>query len=206
MTTVLLLAGLWLGRFTGALGSNELSATAEELLALPAQMQQTLDGCVADEAHLKATAHELAACNSCLFIGRGAGFPLAAEGALKLKEISYIHAEAYPAGELKHGPIALLSAGVPLFAMALRSRTYEKVISNVQEVRARDAKVIAIATEGDEGIRRHADDIFYVPAASEALAALLAVVPLQLIAYHAALALHRDVDQPRNLAKSVTVE
>src|SRR5262249_53402062 len=147
-----------------------------------------------------------AACNSCMFIGRGAGFPLAAEGALKLKEISYVHAEAYPAGELKHGPIALLEPRVPLFAMALASRTYEKLNSNVQEVRARDAHGIAIATEGDRGVRRHADDVFYVPAASEALSALLAIVPLQLISYYAALARGCDVDQPRNLAKSVTVE
>ncbi len=205
-TAVLTLAGLWLGRFTGALDSDELRATAEELLELPAKMQHTLDACAADEAHLKATARELAACHSCMFIGRGAGFPLAAEGALKLKEISYVHAEAYPAGELKHGPIALLEPRVPLFAMALASQTYEKLISNVQEVRARDAHVIAVATAGDEGIRRHADDVFYVPAASEALSALLAIVPLQLISYSVALARGCDVDQPRNLAKSVTVE
>ncbi len=134
-------------------------------------MQRTLEMCQTDEAHLRTVAEQIAGCDSCMFIGRGAGYPLAAEGALKLKEISYVHAEAYAAGELKHGPIALLDPRVPLFAMALHSRTYDKLISNVQEVRARDARVIAVATEGDEGIRRHADEVFYVPDASEALSA-----------------------------------
>ncbi|HEX6817930.1 MAG TPA: glutamine--fructose-6-phosphate transaminase (isomerizing), partial [Ktedonobacterales bacterium] len=204
--TVLTLAALWLGRFTGALHPMDSSATAAELLALPGKMQRTLEMCQAEEAHLRAVAEQIAACNSCMFIGRGAGFPLAAEGALKLKEISYVHAEAYAAGELKHGPIALLDPRVPLFAMALRSRTYDKLISNVQEVRARDARVIVVATEGDEGIRRHADEVFYVPDASEALSGLLGIVPLQLLSYYVALARGCDVDQPRNLAKSVTVE
>ncbi|MGH2514652.1 MAG: SIS domain-containing protein, partial [Ktedonobacterales bacterium] len=143
---------------------------------------------------------------SCMFIGRGANFPLALEGALKLKEISYVHAEAYPAGELKHGPIALLDAHVPLVAMATASRTYEKVVSNIQEVRARDAKVIVVATEGDTAIQRHADEVLSVPSAPELLSPLLAILPLQMLAYRVALARGCDIDQPRNLAKSVTVE
>lgn len=141
-----------------------------------------------------------------MFIGRQAGHPLALEGALKLKEISYVHAEAYPAGELKHGPIALLDPAVPLVAMATASRTYDKVISNVQEVRARDARVIAIATEGDANIARHANHVFYVPETMELFAPLLAIVPLQVLAYKVALARGCNIDQPRNLAKSVTVE
>jgi glucosamine--fructose-6-phosphate aminotransferase (isomerizing) len=206
MATVLTLAGLWLGRHSGALHPPELHCILAEMQTLPAKMQRTLEACAGDEAHLKATAAWLATRSSCMFVGRGAGYPLAAEGALKLKEISYVHAEAYPAGELKHGPIALLDPDVPLFAVALASRTYEKLMSNVQEVRARDARVVAVATAGDEQIRRHADDVFYVPEAPEALAPLLAIVPLQLLSYYVALARHCDVDQPRNLAKSVTVE
>jgi glucosamine--fructose-6-phosphate aminotransferase (isomerizing) len=205
-TTVLTLVGLWLGRRSGALIRDELQETLTDLRALPAKMQRTLDAARADEAHYLATAAWLAGCENCMFIGRGAGYPVAAEGALKLKEISYVHAEAYPAGELKHGPIALLDPQTPLVAIATRSRTYEKVISNVEEVRAREARVLAIATEGDAEIARHADDVYYVPDAPEALAPLLAIIPLQLISYHVAIARGTDVDQPRNLAKSVTVE
>ena len=120
--------------------------------------------------------------------------------------MSYIHAEGYPAGELKHGPIALLDPETPLLAIATASRTYDKVISNIQEVRARDARVVAVATEGDTAIAQHAHDVFYVPLAHELLAPLLQVIPLQLFAYHAAVARECSIDQPRNLAKSVTVE
>jgi glucosamine--fructose-6-phosphate aminotransferase (isomerizing) len=151
-------------------------------------------------------AKRMAHCSSMMFIGRGVGYPTALEGALKLKEISYIHAEGLPAGELKHGSIALLDPDTPLIAVATASHVYEKVVSNMQEVRARDARVIVVATEGDESIRRHADDVLYVPATMEALSPLLAIIPLQLFAYHAAVARGCNVDQPRNLAKSVTVE
>jgi glucosamine--fructose-6-phosphate aminotransferase (isomerizing) len=144
--------------------------------------------------------------SSIMFIGRGVGFPTALEGALKLKEISYIHAEGLPAGELKHGSIALLDPDTPLIAIATASHVYEKVVSNMQEVRARDARVVVVATEGDESIRKHADDVLYVPATMEELSPLLAILPLQLFAYHAAVARGCNVDQPRNLAKSVTVE
>jgi glucosamine--fructose-6-phosphate aminotransferase (isomerizing) len=141
-----------------------------------------------------------------MFVGRGASYPAALEGALKLKEISYVHAEGYPAGELKHGPISLLDAECPLVAVATRSAVYDKLISNVMEGRARDAKVIAVATEGDEQIERFADDVCWVPDTHELLSPILAIIPLQLFAYHTAVARGTDVDQPRNLAKSVTVE
>ena len=206
MTSVLYLLALWLGERASTLSEAEARSIEESLLALPGQMRQVLDTVAESEATLDAMAKLLAESQSCMFIGRQAGHPLALEGALKLKEISYVHAEAYPAGELKHGPIALLDPTVPLVAMATASRSYDKVISNVQEVRARDARVIAIATEGDANIARHADHVFYVPTAPELLAPLLAIVPLQLLAYHVALARGCNIDQPRNLAKSVTVE
>jgi len=144
--------------------------------------------------------------SSIMFIGRGVGYPTALEGALKLKEISYIHAEGFPAGELKHGSIALLDPETPLVAIATESHVYEKVVSNIQEVRARDAYVIVVATEGDMKIRAHANDVFYVPSTLEDFTPILASVPLQLFAYHVAVARGCNVDQPRNLAKSVTVE
>ncbi len=209
MATVLYLTSLWLGERGGHLAPAELQESLAALRALPAQMERVLELMAADEiagGTMERVTRRLAACNSCMFIGRGAGYPLAREGSLKLKEISYVHAEAYPAGELKHGPIALLDPAVPLIACATASRTYEKVISNIQEVRARDAAVIAVATEGDESIRRHADEVFYVPATHEIFAPVLAIVPLQLLSYHVALARGCNVDQPRNLAKSVTVE
>ncbi len=197
---------LWLAERSGTLAGAEVRLLLEALLALPAQMQQVVEAFAGADSPVPAVAGRLAASQSCMFIGRGAGYPLALEGALKLKEISYVHAEGYPAGELKHGPIALLDAQVPLVAIATSSHTYDKVVSNIQEVRARDARVLAVATAGDENIRRHADDIFYVPDAPELLAPLLGVIPLQLLAYHVALARGCDIDQPRNLAKSVTVE
>jgi glucosamine--fructose-6-phosphate aminotransferase (isomerizing) len=141
-----------------------------------------------------------------MYVGRGYSYPTALEGALKLKEVSYIHAEGYAAGELKHGPISLLDAECPLVAVATRSSVYDKLISNVMEGRARDAKVIAVATEGDPQIERFADEILWVPDTDEMLSPVLAIVPLQLFAYHTAVARGTDVDQPRNLAKSVTVE
>jgi glucosamine--fructose-6-phosphate aminotransferase (isomerizing) len=143
---------------------------------------------------------------SCFFFGRGYGFPAALEGALKLKEVSYLHAEGYAAGELKHGPIAMLDPDIPVIAIATESPTLEKVVSNIQEVRARQAPVIAVASEGDPRTAEHVDQVIYVPRAHEALTPILAVIPLQLLSYHVAVARGCDVDQPRNLAKSVTVE
>ena len=141
-----------------------------------------------------------------LFLGRGYNYPTALEGALKLKEISYIHAEGMPAAEMKHGPIALINDGMPAVFIANRGRQYEKVMSNIQESRSRGAQVIAIATEGDQDIRDIADEVMYVPECPECLSPMLTVVPLQLMAYYAAVARGHDVDKPRNLAKSVTVE
>ena len=141
-----------------------------------------------------------------MFVGRGLTYPAALEGALKLKEVSYVHAEGYAAGELKHGPISLLDAECPLVAVATRSPVYDKLMSNVMEGRARDARVIAVATEGDPQIERFADDVCWVPETHEMLGPVLAIIPLQLFAYHVAVARGTDVDQPRNLAKSVTVE
>ena len=142
---------------------------------------------------------------SSLFLGRGVGVPVAMEGALKLKEISYIHAEAYPAGEMKHGPIALITPEVPVVVVATQGHTYEKVVSNMQEVRARGARVIAIATHGDDDIRAHAEHVLYVPRTSEDISAIPATIPMQLLSYHIAKMRGCNVDQPRNLAKSVTV-
>ncbi|HEY7779191.1 MAG TPA: glutamine--fructose-6-phosphate transaminase (isomerizing) [Ktedonobacterales bacterium] len=205
-TTILYLLGLYLGRHRGTLVADELPRTLAALQAVPNQMARILDRADSGEDNIASVARRLATCHSFMFIGRGISYPIALEGALKLKEISYIHAEGYPAGELKHGPIALLDPDTPLLAVAPTSRTYDKVISNIQEVRARDARVVAVATEGDTNIHRHADDVFFVPEAPEMLSPLLTVVPLQLLAYHAAVARGCNVDQPRNLAKSVTVE
>ena len=227
--TVLYLLGLYLALQRGRMTSEEVGEILAALEHIPNQVQQVLSGAASpdDQKDLIPTGNALRAsathssgrissieplakrmshCGSMMFIGRGVGFPTALEGALKLKEISYIHAEGLPAGELKHGSIALLDPDTPLIAVATASHVYEKVVSNMQEVRARDARVIVVATEGDESIRRHADDVLYVPATIEALSPLLAIIPLQLFAYHAAVARGCNVDQPRNLAKSVTVE
>jgi glucosamine--fructose-6-phosphate aminotransferase (isomerizing) len=156
--------------------------------------------------HIKAIAKRFAHHSDFLFLGRLSLFPLALEGALKLKEISYIHAEGYPAAEMKHGPIALIDSGMPVVFVATKNSQYEKVLSNIAEVRSRGGHVIAVATEGDDHIRTVAEDVFYVPDVTEMLQPLVTVVPLQLLAYHAAVMRGKDVDKPRNLAKSVTVE
>ena len=201
VTTLVVLAAA-IAKARGALDAGQEVELGRALRALPEAAARTLDlsSGVADVARRYVNSRGF------MFIGRGYGLPGALEGALKLKEISYIHAEGYAAGELKHGPISLLDAECPLVAIATRSGTYEKLISNVMEGRARDAKVIAVATEGDSSIERFADDVLWVPDTHEALSPVLAVIPLQLFAYHTAVARGTDVDQPRNLAKSVTVE
>jgi glucosamine--fructose-6-phosphate aminotransferase (isomerizing) len=141
-----------------------------------------------------------------LFLGRGFNYPVALEGALKLKEISYIHAEGLPAAEMKHGPIALIADGMPAVFIATAGPQYDKIMGNIAEVRARGGRIIAVATEGDQNITQHADNLITIPDAPEFLQPMLAVVPLQLLAYHAAVLRGQDVDKPRNLAKSVTVE
>ena len=158
------------------------------------------------DEHVREIAHSYMHASDFLFLGRGIMVPIALEGALKLKEISYIHAEGYAAGEMKHGPIALIDEKMPVVVIATKSPIYDKVISNLEQVRARDGMVIAIASEGDEAIAEKANDVIYVPDLGEYLTAVLATVPLQLLAYHVAMLKGTDVDQPRNLAKSVTVE
>ncbi|MHB8596415.1 MAG: glutamine--fructose-6-phosphate transaminase (isomerizing) [Ktedonobacteraceae bacterium] len=204
--TVLLLLGLYLGKMRGRMAEEEIRPILTSLECIPGQVQQILDKAASPDDLIALLAKRMVHISSMMFIGRGVGYPIALEGALKLKEISYIHAEGLPAGELKHGSIALLDTKTPLIAIATSSHVYEKVVSNIQEVRARDAYVIAVATEGDKGIRQHANDVLSVPATLELLSPLLAIIPLQLFAYHAAVARGCDVDQPRNLAKSVTVE
>jgi glucosamine--fructose-6-phosphate aminotransferase (isomerizing) len=200
-TLVVLAAGIAAMRGT-LTPETELEVTAA-LRALPGAAARVLDD---NAPKSKALARRYVNSRGFMFVGRGATYPAALEGALKLKEISYVHAEGYPAGELKHGPISLLDAECPLVAVATRSAVYDKLISNVMEGRARDAKVIAVATEGDGQIERFADDVAWVPDTHELLSPVLAIIPLQLFAYHVAVARGTDVDQPRNLAKSVTVE
>jgi glucosamine--fructose-6-phosphate aminotransferase (isomerizing) len=199
---LLALMAMHVGTKRGAASAAEIEPILAALRRVPRQMEELLRR----EECVKAVAVRYAHYRSMFFLGRHAGYPLALEGALKLKEISYIHAEGYAAGELKHGPIAMLDSELPVVALATAGKTYEKVISNIQETRARGARILALATDGDEGIKAHCDDLIYVPATHEMLMPLLAVLPLQLFAYHIAVALGRDVDQPRNLAKSVTVE
>ena len=200
-TLVVLAAGI--ARLRGTLDDATEAALVAGLRNLPAAAARAIE---LNEPGAPDLARRYVNSRGFMFVGRGATYPAALEGALKLKEISYVHAEGYPAGELKHGPISLLDAECPLVAVATRSSTYDKLISNVMEGRARDAKVIAVATEGDEHIGRIADDVCWVPDTDETLSPVLAIIPLQLFAYHVALARGTDVDQPRNLAKSVTVE
>ena len=172
------------------------------LRALPDAAQKAIDRA----PQIEEVARRYADAAGFMYIGRAFGYPAALEGALKIKEISYLHAEGYAAGELKHGPISLLDPSVPLVAVATRAATYEKLISNLMEGKARDARVIAVATDGDKQIEQLATDVLWVPETLEPLGTILAVIPLQLFAYYVAVARGRDVDQPRNLAKSVTVE
>ena len=199
---VLELIALHMARLRGTLTTRQLRSFGLALRELPAQAAETLK--LAPQ--VKKLARRWSAVRDVMFIGRALGYPIALEGALKLKELSYVHAEGYAAGELKHGPIALLDPETPLVAIATRSATYEKVISNVAEVRAREAPVVAVATVGDEEIARYAQDVLYVPETLEEMAPVIAILPLQLLAYEMAVARGADVDQPRNLAKSVTVE
>ena len=201
VTTLVVLAAA-IAKVRGALGEEQELELGAALRRLPDDAARALKAA----GGARDLARRYVNSRGFMFVGRGYGFPAALEGALKLKEVSYVHAEGYAAGELKHGPISLLDAECPLVAVATRSRVYEKVISNVMEGRARDARVIAVATEGDPQIERFADDVCWVPETHEALAPVLAVIPLQLLAYEVAVARGTDVDQPRNLAKSVTVE
>jgi glucosamine--fructose-6-phosphate aminotransferase (isomerizing) len=202
VTTLVILAAA-IAKARGSLRDADELALGHALRALPAAAARALAAAAVTTPDL---ARRYVNSRGFMFVGRGATYPVALEGALKLKEVSYVHAEGYAAGELKHGPISLLDAECPLVAVATRSSVYDKLISNVMEGRARDARVIAVATEGDEAIEHYADDICRVPDTHETLSPVLAIIPLQLFAYHIAVARGTDVDQPRNLAKSVTVE
>jgi glutamine---fructose-6-phosphate transaminase (isomerizing) len=196
------LVALYLAQVRGAMFPVEIIDIVNRMRELPGQVRRTLG--LAEQ--ILGIAEELLDASDVLFIGRHTGYPAALEGALKLKELSYVHAEGYPAGELKHGPIALVEEGVPIVAVATECHVYPKVLSNIQEVRARGARVIAVASEGDEEIARHANDVLYVPRVPELFAPVVVTPPLQMLAYHIAKLRGCDVDQPRNLAKSVTVE
>jgi len=173
-----------------------------ELETIPSKIESVLK---TDEL-IKTLANKYKDAKNFLFLGRGYGFPVALEGALKLKEISYIHAEGYPAAEMKHGPIALIDEEMPVVVIATRHSNYEKVVSNIQEVKARKGKIIVVATEGDEELQHMADHVIYIPECEEIMLPLMATIPLQLLSYHIAVLRNCNVDQPRNLAKSVTVE
>ena len=196
------LLALYLAQVRGTMFPIEISNHLREMEGLPQLVERTLS---LDE-QVKELASRFYEARDILFIGRHTGFPAALEGALKLKEISYLHAEGYAAGELKHGPIALIEPGVPVVAVATECHIYPKMLSNIQEVKARGAEVIAVATEGDKEIQNLADHVVYVPRTHELLSPVVVTVPLQLFAYHIAKLRGADVDQPRNLAKSVTVE
>jgi glucosamine--fructose-6-phosphate aminotransferase (isomerizing) len=193
---------LRLGRLRGTLTVERSRALLDSLARVPHLMENAL----AMSGRLDEAAKWLSRAPNMLYLGRGINYPIALEGALKMKEISYIHAEGYPAGEMKHGPIALLEEGTPVVVVATNIHVYDKIVSNIQETRARGAHVIAIATDGNEDIQHHADDVIYVPRTPNFLQASLAVIPLQLLAYRIARLRGLNVDQPRNLAKTVTVE
>jgi glucosamine--fructose-6-phosphate aminotransferase (isomerizing) len=199
---LLFLIGLKLAQCRGTLPRDEVEFILDEVYDLPAKMQRFLDG----DHPIEEIAQRFHERPFFLYLGRHIGLPVALEGALKLKEISYIPTEAYSAGEMKHGPIALLEEGTPVVVVATRIHVYDKIVSNIQETRARGAHVIAIATDGNEDIQHHADDVIYVPTSPAFLQAALAILPLQLLAYRIARLRGLNVDQPRNLAKTVTVE
>lgn len=200
--TVLTLMAFYIAQQRGTITQSKLVELLTELNAIPGLVEKALKA----NDHIKKIAWQFKDSANCLFLGRGSSFPVALEGALKLKEISYIHAEGYPAAEMKHGPIALIDEEMPVVFIATKDSSYEKVISNIQEVKARKGHVIAIVTEGDTEVKGMADYVIEIPQTDEAFVPLLATIPLQLMAYHIAVMRGCNVDQPRNLAKSVTVE
>lgn len=200
--TVLAMMALLLGKHKGTITSDLYASTVRELFLIPSKIEEIFR----QDALIKEISTLYKDASNCLFLGRGYLFPVALEGALKLKEISYIHAEGYPAAEMKHGPIALIDANMPVVFIATKDKSYDKVVSNIQEVKSRKGKIIAVVSKGDQTITGLADHVVEVPQTEEALAPLLTVVPLQLLSYHIAVLRGCNVDQPRNLAKSVTVE
>ena len=200
--TVLTLMAFYIAQQRGTITEGKLVEHLTELNSIPELVEKALKS----NDHIKEIAYKFKDSTNCLFLGRGSSFPVALEGALKLKEISYIHAEGYPAAEMKHGPIALIDDDMPVVFIATKDSSYGKVISNIQEVKARKGHVIAIVTEGDTEVKEMADYVIEIPQTDEAFVPLLATIPLQLLAYHIAVMRGCNVDQPRNLAKSVTVE
>jgi glutamine---fructose-6-phosphate transaminase (isomerizing) len=200
--TACYLLALWLGRRRGAIPAEDGRKHIQGLLELPRLLERVLES----EPAIAELARDLAGYKNFLFLGRGIHYPMALEGALKLKELSYLHAEGYPAGEMKHGPIALIDEGMPVVALAPRDGSYDRMMGTIEEVRAREGRVIALAHEGDREIGARVSRVLAVPVSAELLSPIIMAVPLQLLAYHLAVRLGRDVDQPRNLAKSVTVE
>jgi glucosamine--fructose-6-phosphate aminotransferase (isomerizing) len=200
--TACYLLALWLGRRRGTIPAEDGRKHIQGLLELPRLLERALEG----EPAIAELARDLAGYKNFLFLGRGLHYPMALEGALKLKELSYLHAEGYAAGEMKHGPIALIDDGMPVVALAPRDGSYDRMMGTIEEVRAREGRVIVLAHEGDREIGARASRVLTVPVSAELLSPIVMAVPLQLLAYHLAVRLGRDVDQPRNLAKSVTVE
>ena len=200
--TVLTMIALKLAKIKGTISQRDYMLHLRELETIPTKVQEALEG----DAKIKEIAEIFKDAGNFLYLGRGYNFPVALEGALKLKEISYIHAEGYPAAEMKHGPIALIDEHMPVVVIAVNSNHYEKVVSNIQEIKTRKGIIIAVVTEGDTTVKELADYVMEVPNIPEALSPLVTTIPLQLLSYHIAVMLERNVDQPRNLAKSVTVE
>ena len=200
--TVLSLIALKLGKAKGTVSKSDFHLYLNEMETIPGKIESALQ----ENEHILKVADVYKNAKNCLYLGRGYNFPVALEGALKLKEISYIHAEGYPAAEMKHGPIALIDEEMPVVVIATRKGHYEKVVSNIQEIKSRKGKIIAIVTQGDETVRNIADHVIEVPETFEAFTPLLTTIPLQLLSYHIAVMLGKNVDQPRNLAKAVTVE
>ncbi len=200
--TVLTLMALSLAEKKGTISDSKFRTLLSELEAIPQKVQEILDS----NDKIKLIAAKYKDTSNALYLGRGSSFPVALEGALKLKEISYIHAEGYPAAEMKHGPIALIDEEMPVYVIATKGPSYEKVVSNIQEVKARKGKIIAVITEGDDQVTKIADHVIEIPETDENLVPLLATIPFQLLSYHTAVMRECNVDQPRNLAKSVTVE
>ena len=200
--TVLTLIALKIAKAKGTISKSDFHMHLQELETIPQKVEVAL----LSNEHIQEVANKYKDARNCLYLGRGYNFPVALEGALKLKEISYIHAEGYPAAEMKHGPIALIDEQMPVIVIATRKGHYEKVVSNIQEIKSRKGKIIGIVTEGDTSVRELADHVIEVPDTIESLTPLLTTIPLQLLSYHIAVMLGKNVDQPRNLAKSVTVE
>jgi glucosamine--fructose-6-phosphate aminotransferase (isomerizing) len=201
--TVLTLLALGFAQLRGTIADSKLRILLQEIERIPLKVEAVLKSC---EKSVLEIAHKYSEVSNVLYLGRGYNFPVALEGALKLKEISYIHAEGYPAAEMKHGPIALIDENMPVIVIATQNEIYEKVLSNIQEVKARKGKIIAIVTKGDTKVKDLAEHIIEIPETEEALVPLLSTLPLQLLSYHIAVLRGCNVDQPRNLAKSVTVE